>query len=183
MKARLHELELVEIARAADASSDRHAAWRATVRFLDLVVDGVPLRTLVPMTGNMLTELKRSSSPSVTDAVEVLLARRQHAELPVGRVPLLVCEICGDLGCGALTARLEVDQDSVRWSTWQWEDGRSPPMPVAGAPGGLLFERGAYEGLLLTAADRVAALPLEESTERRQRPVRGWRRGGRQPRA
>jgi hypothetical protein len=35
--------------------------------------------------------------------------------LPDGRTPLYLCAECGGLGCGAVTAVIERDDDSVAW--------------------------------------------------------------------
>jgi len=51
-------------------------------------------------------------------AAQLLL--KQKSELDSGRVPLFVCECCADLGCGALTAKIERVSGTVRWSEFGW---------------------------------------------------------------
>lgn len=48
--------------------------------------------------------------------IDRLLGRCLTPDLAHGGVALLVCEVCGDLDCGALTARLEVEEERVVWS-------------------------------------------------------------------
>lgn len=38
-----------------------------------------------------------------------------------GRVSLLVCQDCGDQGCGAITMELLQDQESVSWTRFGWQ--------------------------------------------------------------
>ena len=42
------------------------------------------------------------------------LLGRLPADLPPGRVAVFVCPECADLGCGAVTVRLELQDDVVR---------------------------------------------------------------------
>lgn len=153
---------------------------RPESHFLDLVVDGMSLRETVPMAADMVTDLNRPWLPTVAQAVEVLLGRRRHADLAPGRVPLLVCAACGDLGCGALTALVNVGVDDVRWSDWKWEDW-GEPRPVRGDPGELRFDRSQYESELVNAPARVAALPYDELAERGKRFLWPWEWGWRTP--
>lgn len=41
---------------------------------------------------------------------------RIPSSLPSGRQPLLVCNLCADLGCGVVSARIEMDGDLLIWS-------------------------------------------------------------------
>jgi len=38
------------------------------------------------------------------------------------RVALYICPECGDLGCGAITAKISVDYDVVNWSDFGYEN-------------------------------------------------------------
>jgi hypothetical protein len=46
--------------------------------------------------------------------------------LPSGRIPLYVCSLCGDLGCGALCVRMTMDGDTVTWSDFCLENDHEP---------------------------------------------------------
>ena len=42
----------------------------------------------------------------------------QTSPLESGRVAVLVCSMCGDVGCGAYTVRVLREGDRVRWTDW-----------------------------------------------------------------
>ena len=87
---------------------------------LDFVVDGQSLLDrlggpdLVGCLGWGHGDLERA-------AVDRLLLR-VSSPLPTGRVPLYVCGECGDLGCGAITARIERVADAFVWSDFGMEN-------------------------------------------------------------
>jgi hypothetical protein len=91
-----------------------------------------------------------------------------------------VCSVCGDLGCGAPSALVNVGVDEVRWSDWKWEDW-GEPRPVQGDPGELRFDRSRYETELLDAPARVAAFPYDELAERGKQFLWPWEWGWRMP--
>jgi hypothetical protein len=54
------------------------------------------------------------------------LLLREPSELESGRVPIFVCAECGDIACGALTARIVESPDGFRWvGLWLREQLRS----------------------------------------------------------
>jgi hypothetical protein len=42
-------------------------------------------------------------------------------QLPSGRCPLYVCELCGDLGCGVVSVRVSQVEDCFVWSELSYE--------------------------------------------------------------
>ncbi len=50
------------------------------------------------------------------------LLLKESSELESRRVPLYVCNCCGDLGCGALTVRVEKISDYFVWSEFGYEN-------------------------------------------------------------
>lgn len=129
-----------------------------------------------------MTELNRPWLPSVPDAVEKLLGTRPSDDLTDGRVELLVCGACGGLGCGALTAALDVGDAEVSWSEFLWEDGMSDPRPVEQLAGPLTFDRALYEAAFSDAYERVAACPYDESAHHGRRFLWPWQWGWQLPR-
>src|SRR5487761_2745313 len=67
------------------------------------------------------------------DSLEQFLARRAST-LISGRVPILVCEECGDPGCGAIAAWIERSGPVVNWSDWAFENGYEPARPLDWPP-------------------------------------------------
>lgn len=48
-------------------------------------------------------------------------------ELEIGRTCLYVCPECGDIGCGAVTAKIEVTDQNVIWRDFGYENNYSEP--------------------------------------------------------
>jgi hypothetical protein len=80
--------------------------------------------------GRFVTPLNRQWLQSVPSEIDQLLGRVINSELEAGRASILVCDVCGDLGCGAVTVRLSVADDPVTRSEWAIENGRSQPEPI-----------------------------------------------------
>jgi hypothetical protein len=94
--------------------SDRH--------FLEFVVDGEPLGRLLGSFLGLRDATDEYLSVLVTDwptgialdDLDHLLGITTSPELD-GRTALYVCADCGDLGCGAVTAVVEVEDEKVVW--------------------------------------------------------------------
>jgi hypothetical protein len=101
--------------------ADRRAAPRASPRrFLDFVVDGQPLSE---RHGDDLISCLGWFVPDEDERA----ARRLLGESPAdvdGRVAIYVCPECGDVLCGALTARIRHSERVVTWSNFamSWFD-------------------------------------------------------------
>jgi hypothetical protein len=150
--------------------------------FLDVIIGGRSLRELVgDPARDLLTNLNRPWLPNVAESVDELLGRTPSQELRAGRIALLVCSVCGDLGCGQLTAALNVSDAEVSWSDFLWEDDHSDPTPVEHLRDPVHFDRSQYEAALTHAPERVAALPYDESAHRGRRFLWPWQWGWRLP--
>jgi hypothetical protein len=62
-------------------------------------------------------------------------------------VPVLVCEECGDVKCGAIAVQITCDGEVIRWSNWAYENGYEPESSVIWPtrPDTFEFERREYE--------------------------------------
>ncbi len=49
------------------------------------------------------------------------LLLKKDSDFESGRAPLYVCNCCADLGCGALTVRVEKIEGGYRWSDFGYE--------------------------------------------------------------
>jgi hypothetical protein len=105
----------------------------------------------------------RGSHPSLnfvlgygSQALSQLLGQTPST-LESGRVPVLVCEECGDLACGALAVRIERRANSVVWTDWAYENGYEPAKSPdwANYPGSLEFEASNYDSVLSNAQPRA----------------------------
>ena len=60
--------------------------------------------------------------------VEELLRRREPV-LKTGRCQLYICPECGDIGCGAVTVRIERERESIVWRDFGFENDYDEDMP------------------------------------------------------
>jgi hypothetical protein len=76
-----------------------------------------------------------------------------------GRAGLLFCEVCGDLGCGAVSADVRINDSTVEWRDVAFQDGSSEALSVEEvAPFTLRFERTAYEATVRALLTRWGAV-------------------------
>jgi hypothetical protein len=125
---------------------------RGKATYFDIEVDGKRLAEhfadrhgahpsqLSPLGWNSANETYRAK------VVAQLLAERP-SELKSGRVPVLVCEECGDVRCGAFTVQVVREGEHIKWTDWAFENGSDPAQEMIWPtrPGDLIFERNAYE--------------------------------------
>lgn len=149
--------------------------------FLDFVVDGHSLSELLAESRDLVTGLNRTWLSCVQATIDKLIGRRATPGLATGRVALVVRGHCGDLNCGAVTASLRIDDDTVTWADVLREDGYSEPSAIAGAPKAMIFNRSEYEGVLRTAYEKVAELPYDELDHRGRKFLWPWQWGWRLP--
>ena len=67
-----------------------------------------------------------SSSPDYRAKVVNQFLAQSSCKLDSGRVPVLVCEECGDIACGAITVRILREPDRIVWTDWFYENGQEP---------------------------------------------------------
>ena len=121
-----------------------------------LLVDGISLHQhFVGGTGSHPSPAFPLGAPTGSRenlaAVIQALLQKNAPLLDSGRVPLLVCDECGDVGCGALAAKITVNDDNVVWDDWAYENGyepaREPSWPTY--PASFTFCREKYASTLL----------------------------------
>lgn len=118
-------------------------------RFLDWTIDGVPLRELVPMQEQ--TPLFLDDAKWRGTAIETLsrLLGRLPGDFADGRVALLMCPLCGDLGCGGYSVEVVFGDGWVDWRAFGWQCDYEPFEPEQEFSfAGARFDRTAYETLL-----------------------------------
>lgn len=177
----LDRLELVPSAVELQMQ-DGNVTRRPVSHFLDLVVNGRSLVLLVNGEGTYVTNLNRAwVSEVIPEHVAVMLGRQQDPELGWGRVPLVVCAVDGDIGCGAVTASLSLTPETVSWSDFRWEDGREQFEVPEGLPDVLTFERRQYEQQFEQAVGRVGELPYDKVEHTPRGLLWPWQWGWRLP--
>jgi hypothetical protein len=85
---------------------------RTERRYLDLVIDGVPLSTRLG--ADLIAPFGWYDATEQLASVERL--RRKRAPDVFGRVSLYVCPECGNLRCGAVTLQVLGTQGGVVWT-------------------------------------------------------------------
>ena len=130
------------------------------VEFHDWVIDGTPLRELFRAEdGRLPQEVTAARNPEVDPAFgrQALGALVPEPErpgdrirMPDGRVPLLFCIACYDLGCSTLTTEIALGPETVEWRDIGWQDNNEPFDPAGRdrKPLTVAFERGQYESVL-----------------------------------
>ncbi|MEV6910597.1 hypothetical protein [Amycolatopsis sp. NPDC051071] len=119
-------------------------------RFLDWTIDGVALRSTVSTQHQ--TPLFLDDDVWRESAVETLSRLLGHlpGHFDDGRVALLMCPLCGDLGCGAYSVEVVFSDDSVEWRAFGWQVDYEPFDPDQEEYRSAMarFDRTAYETLL-----------------------------------
>jgi hypothetical protein len=162
---------------------DGNITRRPVSHFLDLVVNGQSLIPLLKGGGNYVTNLNRAWVPAVIPKhVAVMLGRQQEPDLEPGRVPLIVCAMDGDIGCGAVTAALSITPETASWSDFRWENGTGQFDVPEGLPDVLTFDRRQYEQEFEQAVSRVSELPYDKAEHTRRGFLWPWQWGWRLPR-
>jgi hypothetical protein len=80
------------------------------------------------------------------DAIDILLLKKPP-DLPDGRRLLYVCPECGDIGCGALTVKIEKTNEHFVWKGFGYEnnyDGRMPLLEEYKHIGPFFFDKHQY---------------------------------------
>jgi hypothetical protein len=97
-----------------------------------------------------------------------LLGARTRPELH-GRTAMYVCILCGDLGCGAYTALVEVEGDKVVWRDFGNQNDREPfeQYDIISGVGPFTFDRGAYTTLLSQYRSSVGHPPQAQGDGQR----------------
>ena len=144
------ELSLVQAERGpGGGATERH--------YLDFAADGRPLRTAsTAATSDLISGLWLGSTEPGHSTLQRLLGESEP-DAPHGRVTLYVCPECADLGCGAITVVLTINDATVTWRDWgyqnNYEDGVSPIDRV----GTISFDAVQYRQLLSDVRDSMFA--------------------------
>jgi len=119
--------------------------------YLDFVVDGEPLSKTVA--GDLASCLGWFVPEENVKAVRRLLLE-DPADLPNNRRSLYVCAECGDLGCGAVSAVIEVAGDHVMWRDFGFQNNYEDEIISAGYAGigPLVFDKAEYDAVIRSAS-------------------------------
>ncbi|MBX3287178.1 MAG: hypothetical protein KF703_17655 [Actinobacteria bacterium] len=94
--------------------------------YLDFVIDGRSLLDLLgPEARDTCGCLGWGEPTAQADTVR-RLGLEAEPSVAGGREPIYVCPECGDLGCGAVTARITASEGVVRWDAFAVENDWDP---------------------------------------------------------
>ncbi len=157
----------------------------APAAFQDFAIDGFSLRELLRVPADLgaieqETTLLRPDWPHT--AVEQIdrLSLTAPGEFADGRVAILLCPVCGDIGCGAVSARISAGDSTVIWEDFGWQDGYTdePPQPWLFEPQQFTFNKTAYLTFMHQVRGQFAELvpPPETEGRRNRQPISAWLR-------
>ncbi len=97
-------------------------------KYIDFIVSGQSLGQLFGLPDLDLigtfgwTENKEYENKQIDEFLGLITP-----ELKTGRTCFYVCPECGDIGCGAITAKIEVTEKNVIWKDFGYENNYSEP--------------------------------------------------------
>jgi hypothetical protein len=117
---------------------------RTERRYLDVVIDGVPLSTMG--LGDVISPFGWLSHAE-EDRASARLLQRSSPDLPQGRVSLYVCPECSDLACGAVSILVERGSGTVTWSDFAFQNDYDGEIHRTGFEeiGPFIFSENAYD--------------------------------------
>src|SRR5215467_6164402 len=124
-------------------TSERH--------FLDFVVDGESLWEKVGKPRDSVSVICFEYSHEETVKAINRLLLTETAIIPADRRPLYICSECGDIGCGAVTAFIVKQGDSIVWKDFGFENDYEENTRLSDykQTGPYIFEWKQYERTLL----------------------------------
>lgn len=128
-------------------------------RFLDWTVNGGLLRTMLGWENPPGDCTCMVSGWDLDAGLSWLESLRLEGAggFPDGRAAVLVCQVCGDLECGALSVHVTRRAATVRWSGFGWQVPREAGFRPLDVPLGFEFASDDYDGLLTSLAQRLVA--------------------------
>ncbi|GAB12926.1 hypothetical protein ARGLB_029_00020 [Arthrobacter globiformis NBRC 12137] len=124
------------------------------IPFLDFLVDDRPMRDLLDVPEDWeqplyeTTALRDDWRPkAVVDYLDRLLGVLP-GDYEDGRVSLLICVVCGDLWCGAVSVELALSPQTVTWQKIGWQGDPEDVEPETLTEQSFTFDRDEYEQLL-----------------------------------
>src|SRR5918993_1933708 len=92
---------------------------RTKRRFLDFVIDGVPLSSR--LTVNSISPFGWLDAREQEASIDRLLGK-SPPDMPNGRNTLYVCPECADIGCGAVTLLIQIEPNHITWADFGFEN-------------------------------------------------------------
>lgn len=122
----MNQLTLQFLNRSGKTTSDESA--KTDRRYIDFVVSGQSLAELFEVSSRDLigtfgwTENIEYENNQIDEFSGTL-----QPELKTERTSFYVCPECGDIGCGAITAKIEVKDNMITWKDFAYENDTDEP--------------------------------------------------------
>ena len=101
-------------------------AYKSERKFLDILIDGISLWELCKQEG--IDNISCIWQPDIyKPAVERLLLQLEP-DLPDDRYSIYVCAECGDIGCGAVSVRIEQTDNQIVWRDFAYQNNYDDSM-------------------------------------------------------
>jgi hypothetical protein len=148
-------LELTPLVRAGEQYPN--GTFKSERHFLDFIVKGQSLWEALGKRHDMVSILCAEYSADETAKAVNRLLLREKANLPNDRRSMFVCSECGDLGCGAITAVVEKQGETITWKSFGYENTYEDKVGLDDyrTLGPFTFNAAAYERTLLQALQRL----------------------------
>jgi hypothetical protein len=123
-------------------------------RYLDFAVDGERLGLVAASAGtDTISGLWLGSAEPGRSTVMCLLGE-SAPDAPQGRTSIFVCPECADLGCGHITAVVDIGPDVVRWTQFGYQNNYEDDIYELEGFSDLVFDREDYVAVLLAALEQ-----------------------------
>lgn len=93
--------------------------------YFDFIVSGQSVKTLLKADGLDLISPFGWGDKNYEQELIKEFTGLKRSEIPSGRIMLYICPECGDIGCGAITADIEINDDKVIWKNFGYENNDS----------------------------------------------------------
>jgi len=151
-------LELALITRIGEQLSNR--TYKSERHFLDFIIDGQSLWERCGKSRDAVSVLcVEFEFDETTKSVDRLLLR-EYSDLPSDRHKLFICAECGEIGCGAVTLRVEKNGATVAWKDFGYENNYEEGIHLDDYRhiGPFVFDADQYQNQLLLGIEEIKRL-------------------------
>lgn len=104
-------------------ASDKNGLKKTDRKYIDFIVSGQSLMEIFCLLNyNLIGTFGWSENVEFEIKKIDEFLGNEKPELETGRTCFYVCPECGDIGCGAITAKIEVTDNAVVWKDFGYED-------------------------------------------------------------
>ncbi|MCM3172903.1 hypothetical protein [Paenibacillus sp. MER 99-2] len=98
-----------------DTSNRQREGYPGLINYADIIIDGKSLFEMIAHKYDFVSCIGWGSIEFQEQQIARLLLR-VDSDLPNNRNSIYICPACADLGCGAITVEIEINDDTVIWS-------------------------------------------------------------------